>query len=41
MHSQLWLQMAADIFQRVLLTTGVKDDSIIGMSVVALQAWSS
>ena len=38
MHSQLWLQMAADIFQRVLLTTGVTDDSIIGMSVVALQA---
>ncbi|NLL42054.1 MAG: hypothetical protein GX251_01790 [Firmicutes bacterium] len=38
MNSQLWLQMAADIFGRTLKTTGVKDASTVGAAVVALQA---
>ena len=38
MNSRLWLQMAADIFERDLLTTGVTNDSTVGAAILGLQA---
>ncbi len=38
MHSRFWLQMAADIFGRELLTTGVTNDSTVGAAIVGLAA---
>lgn len=38
MNSRLWLQMAADIFERDLLTTGVTNDSTVGAAVLGVQA---
>lgn len=38
MNSPLWLQMAADIFGKALMTTGFKDDSAVGMAILALKA---
>lgn len=37
-NSPLWLQMAADIFNQVLRTTGTKDDSTVGGALMALRA---
>lgn len=38
MNSPLWLQMAADIFGKVLKTTGAKDASTVGAAIIGLQA---
>jgi gluconokinase len=38
MNSKFWLQMAADIFGRELLTTGVTNDSTVGAAVIGIQA---
>ncbi len=38
MNSPFWLQMAADIFERDLLTTGVTNDSTVGAAILGLQA---
>jgi gluconokinase len=37
-NSDLWMQMAADVFGRELDTTGVINDSTVGGALVALQA---
>ena len=38
MNSPFWLQMAADIFDRELLTTGVTNDSTVGAAIIGLAA---
>ena len=38
LNSPLWSQMAADIFQREILATGVANDSIVGAALIALQS---
>ena len=37
-NSREWSQMAADVFGRELLTTGVSNDSTVGAALVAMQA---
>ena len=38
LNSSLWSQMAADIFQREILATGVANDSTVGAALIALEA---
>ena len=38
MNSPFWLQMAADIFGRELLATGVTNDSTVGAAIIGLAA---
>lgn len=38
LNSPLWSQMAADIFQREILATGVANDSTVGAALIALQS---
>ncbi len=38
LKSPLWSQMAADIFQREILATGVANDSTVGTALIALES---
>ncbi len=38
LNSPLWSQMAADIFQRELLATGIANDSTVGAALTALES---
>lgn len=38
LHAPDWLQMAADVFGRDLITTGYSNDSTVGAAIVALEA---
>lgn len=38
LNSPLWSQMAADIFEREILATGVANDSTVGAALIALES---